>query len=85
MRSDLVHRAITRIGSRYHLCHLVCKGARKFHRLDTRLQDTTNDILVRLASSWQDDGAPAGLAAHFHPSEGHTGGHSSTVTEKIER
>ena len=51
MRSDLVHRAITRISNRYQLCHLVCKGTRRFHRLDTRLRDTTNVILVRLASS----------------------------------
>jgi hypothetical protein len=82
MRSDLVHGAIARIASRYHLCHLVCKGARKFHRLDTRLQDTTNDILVRLASSWQDEGAPAGLAAHLRPSEGHTCGHSSIARKR---
>jgi hypothetical protein len=82
MRSDLVHGAVARIPSRYHLCHLVCKGARKFHRLDTRLQDTTNDILVRVASSWQDDGALAGLAAHFHPSEDHTCGHSSIARKR---
>ena len=48
MRSDLVFRARAHISNRYQLCKLVAKGTRKFHRPRTRLEDTTNDVLVRL-------------------------------------
>jgi hypothetical protein len=51
MRSELVSRALAHISSRYQLCHLVSKGTRKFHRPKSRLQDTTNEVLVRLRHS----------------------------------
>jgi hypothetical protein len=48
MRSDLVFGALAQISNRYQLCGLVSKGTRKLHRPKTRLQETTNDVLVRL-------------------------------------
>jgi hypothetical protein len=51
MRSDLVFGALVHASNRYHLCRLVSKAAREFHRPKTRFEDTTNDVLVRLSDS----------------------------------
>jgi hypothetical protein len=51
MRSDLVFGAIAHISNRYHLCRLASKAARRFHVPKARLQDTTNDVFVRLRDS----------------------------------
>lgn len=47
MRSDLVFGAMTNVSNRYLLSQLASKAARKLHRSGTRMQDTTNDVLVR--------------------------------------
>jgi hypothetical protein len=51
MRSDLVFGVAAHISNRFYLCQLVSKGARKLHKPQTRLQDTTNDVLVLLLHS----------------------------------
>jgi hypothetical protein len=51
MRSDLVFGALAHISNRYHLCRLTSKASRKFHVPKARLQETTNDVLVRLRHS----------------------------------
>ena len=51
MRSDLVFGAYSHTPNRYQLCLLVAKGTRKFHTPKTRLQETTNDVLVLLYRS----------------------------------
>jgi DNA-directed RNA polymerase omega subunit len=48
MRNSLVFDALEHIGNRYELCHVAAKAARKLHKPRTRLQDTTNDVLVLL-------------------------------------
>jgi hypothetical protein len=47
MRSDLIYGAMTYISNRYQLCQLASKATRKLHKPHTRLQDTTNEVLVR--------------------------------------
>jgi hypothetical protein len=47
MRSDLVFGALTHVSNRYQLCQLASKATRKLHKPNTRLQDTTNDVLDR--------------------------------------
>jgi len=47
MRSDLVFRALSHVSNRYQLCQLASKATRKLHKPNTRLQDTTNDVLDR--------------------------------------
>ena len=47
MRSELIFGALTHISNRYQLCQLASKATRKLHKPNTRLQDTTNDVLVR--------------------------------------
>jgi hypothetical protein len=47
MRSDLVFKALSHVSNRYQLCQLASKATRKLHKPNTRLQDTTNEVLNR--------------------------------------
>jgi hypothetical protein len=47
MRSDLVFGALSHVTNRYQLCQLASKATRKLHKPNTRLQDTTNEVLDR--------------------------------------
>jgi hypothetical protein len=49
MRSELIFEALVLEPNRYLLCRLVAKGTRKLHRPNTRIQDTTNELLERLS------------------------------------
>ena len=60
MRSDLVFGALSHVSNRYQLCQLASKATRKLHKPNTRLQDTTNEVLVRFHST--NPGTP--LAQH---------------------
>jgi hypothetical protein len=51
MRSDLIFGALAHVENRYQLCQLASKATRKLHKPNTRLQDTTNDVLVRFHHS----------------------------------
>jgi hypothetical protein len=51
MRSDLVFEAVHTLRNRYTLCQLASKATRKFHKPNTRIQDTTNDVLNLIADS----------------------------------
>jgi hypothetical protein len=51
MRSDLIFGALTHVTNRYELCQLASKATRKLHKPNTRLQDTTNDVLDRFKDS----------------------------------
>ena len=51
MRSDLVFGALSHVSNRYQLCQLASKATRKLHKPNTRLQDTTNEVLARFHGS----------------------------------
>ena len=51
MRSDLIFGALAHVNNRYQLCQLASKATRKLHKPNTRLQDTTNEVLVRFHES----------------------------------
>jgi len=51
MRSDLVFGALSHVSNRYQLCQLASKATRKLHRPNTRLQDTTNEVLGRFQTT----------------------------------
>jgi hypothetical protein len=55
MRSDLVFEAVHTLRNRYTLCQLASKATRKFHKPNTRIQDTTNDVLNLIADSDRQD------------------------------
>ena len=51
MRSDLIYDALDTVTNRYLLCQLVSKATRKFHKPNTRIQETMNEVLDRIADS----------------------------------
>jgi hypothetical protein len=63
MRSDLVFGALSHVSNRYRLCQLASKATRKLHKPNTRLQDTTNDVLSRFQITNPGSAAPVGAPA----------------------
>lgn len=51
MRSDLIYDALKTVQNRYMLCQLASKATRKFHKPNTRVQETMNDVLVRFGDA----------------------------------
>ena len=51
MRSDKVFEALHTLPNRYMLCQLASKATRRFHRPNTRIQETMNEVLERIATS----------------------------------
>ena len=47
----MVFGALSNVSNRYQLCQLASKATRKLHKPNTRLQDTTNEVLVRFHST----------------------------------
>jgi hypothetical protein len=64
MRSDLIFGALTHVNNRYQLCQLASKATRKLHKPNTRLQDTTNEVLDRFK-----DTTPMGMTGIDEPVE----------------
>ena len=62
MRSELVFAAKRTLSNRYVLCRILAKATRKFHKPHTRIEDTTDDVLQRIANS---EGAAVIAAAHY--------------------
>ncbi|HTR65187.1 MAG TPA: hypothetical protein VMH85_05415 [Terriglobales bacterium] len=50
-RSDRVFDALHTLRNRYMLCQLASKATRKFHKPNTRIQETMNEVLERIAGS----------------------------------
>lgn len=66
MRSDLIYNSLKPVNNRYMLCQLVSKATRKFHRPNTRIQETMNDVLVRVGKADEQEAVlsvPAGDVA----------------------
>jgi len=51
MRSNLIYDALDTVTNRYLLCQLVSKATRQFHKPNTRIQETMNDVLVRVGDA----------------------------------
>lgn len=62
MRSELIFGALAHVKNRYQLCQLAAKATRKLHKPNTRLQDTTNEVLVRFHES--NPAAPVASVEH---------------------
>ena len=58
MRSDIVFDAL-QTKNRFVLCHEAFKAVRLLHKSNTRIEDTTNDALMRLAGSIEPKSAAA--------------------------
>ena len=48
MRSELVFGAMTYVSNRLLLTRVAAKATRKFHRPNTRIEDTANEVFRRL-------------------------------------
>ena len=64
MRSDFVFEALSQVTNRYQLCQLASKATRKLHKPNTRLQDTTNEVLCRFQTA-----NPGSAAPHAAPAD----------------
>jgi len=51
MRSNKVFKALHTVQNRYMLCQLASKATRRFHKPNTRIQDTTNDVMNRISAA----------------------------------
>jgi hypothetical protein len=47
MRSELIFGAMTYVSNRFLLSTLASKATRSFHRPNTRIEDTTNEVFER--------------------------------------
>lgn len=54
MRSDKVFNSLHTLQNRYMLCQLASKATRRFHRPNTRIQDTMNEVLDRISGTERD-------------------------------
>jgi hypothetical protein len=63
MRSELVTGALKHVSNRYLLTRLAAKAIRAFHRPNTRIADTTNDVLRRFSTA-----NPVALRSRTFPS-----------------
>ena len=66
MRSDLIFGALTHVTNRYQLCQLAAKATRKLHKPNTRLQDTTNEVLDRFKDTVPMDGQGEAAVEKVH-------------------
>jgi hypothetical protein len=55
MRSKQVFKSLHTLQNRYMLCQLASKATRKFHRPNTRIQETMNEVLDRIARANRKD------------------------------
>ena len=58
MRSELVFGAMTNVSNRLLLTRVAAKAIRRFHRPNTRIQDTANEVLERFARAKPLAGVP---------------------------
>ena len=54
-RSDLVFEALHTFRNRYMLCQLASKATRRFHRPNTRIQETMNEVCDKIADAERND------------------------------
>jgi len=51
MRSEMVFAAKRKLPNRYMLCRVLATATRRFHKPATRIEDTTDAVLQRIADS----------------------------------
>ena len=51
MRSEMVFAAEHRLPNRYMLCRVLATATRKFHKPATRIEETTDAMLRRIANA----------------------------------
>jgi hypothetical protein len=51
MRSELIFGAMTHVSNRFLLTSLASKATRRFHKPNTRVEDTANEVFERFTHS----------------------------------
>ena len=74
MRSELVFGAMTYVSNRFLLTRLASKATRTFHRPNTRIQDTVNEVLEHFthANPLAAVSAPGNLQSFPRTAQGET-------------
>ena len=67
MRSELVFGAMTYVSNRFLLTRVTAKATRKFHRANTRIQDTANEVFQRFAHANPLPGVPCNANLQSFP------------------
>ena len=67
MRSDLIYDALGTVQNRYLLCQVASKATRKFHKSNTRVQETMNDVLTRVGRANNPDRVMGSTEEAYEP------------------
>jgi hypothetical protein len=67
MRSDLIYDALGTVQNRYLLCQVASKATRKFHKPNTRVQETMNEVLSRVGRANDADRVMDSVEETFEP------------------
>jgi hypothetical protein len=67
MRSDLIYDALGTVQNRYLLCQVASKATRRFHKPNTRVQETMNDVLTRVGKANDPDRVMGSAEEAFEP------------------
>jgi hypothetical protein len=68
MRSELIFGALTYVPNRFLLTSLAAKATRRFHKPNTRVEDTANEVFERFTHSNPLAGAPCAASLQSFPS-----------------
>ena len=68
MRSELIFGALTYVPNRFLLTSLAAKATRRFHRPNTRIEDTANEVFERFTHSNPLAGVPYTASLQSFPS-----------------
>jgi hypothetical protein len=74
MRSDLIFGAVTQVPNRFLFVKVLAKATRDFHRPGARIEDTTNDVLLRCGCTnpiADENAIRISTIAGSHPSRAH--------------
>src|SRR5947209_6933254 len=82
MRSDLIFGALTHVTNRYELCQLASKATRKLHKPNTRLQDTTNEVLDRFKDTIPMDEPNEAVVEHVHVQDRRAASRAASILQE---
>jgi hypothetical protein len=83
MRSELIFGAMTYVSNRFLLTRLAAKATRSFHRPNTRIEDTANEVFKHFTHINPLAGAP--YAGNLQPFPRASRGETNSSYEELEQ
>jgi hypothetical protein len=83
MRSELIFGAMTYVSNRFLLTRLASQATRSFHRPNTRIEDTANEVFERFTHANPLAGVPYAGSLQSFPSAAQ--GETHSVYEDLEQ